>query len=306
MLVPGSEFDEWSPQLDLALRSLRLYSDFVRELEAESGLSIDYSVCGSIEVALDGDTWRGYQTRAGRQAALGIANQLLDANAIRDAIRGFTCEVAGGVLYPEEGQVDPRTVIVALRTACRHRGVVLREHTAVDAITPGARVTLSTGECVAAGAIVLASGAWTTAIAGTETLPAAFPVRGHLLGYLLAPGSLPHVIRCGHTYVVQRRTGYTIAGASEERVGFDRALDDDTVAQLASDAHGMLGDLVPAAPADRWIGFRPGVDAAGPQIGRIPGTRIYAAYGHYRNGILLAPVTAELLAADITSSSRKD
>jgi glycine oxidase len=154
---------------------------------------------------------------------------------------------------------------------------------------------------------VLAAGAWSGSILftidGTEQrLPGSFPVRGHLIGYPLAPGTCPTILRHGHTYILQRSNGFTIAGTSMETVGFDRNIDRDTVRAIARRAEGLLPQLRDAGEPEAWIGFRPRADAHQPQIRRFEDSGLWLAYGHFRNGILLAPATAERVAAEITGA----
>jgi glycine oxidase len=160
-----------------------------------------------------------------------------------------------------------------------------------------------------AASAVLAAGAWSGAIPCTgalRRLPGSFPVRGHLIGYRLEPGSCPSILRQGHTYILQRRSGFTIAGTSMETVGFDRTIDPETVRDIARRAEALLPALRQAASPEAWIGFRPRADAHQPQIGRFANSSLWLAYGHFRNGILLAPATAERVAEEITSNAGMD
>lgn len=198
--------------------------------------------------------------------------------------------------FPDEAQVDPRHILAALRTS-----LDVREHTTVDAIREAGNSVEAGG--VTARAAVIAAGAWSGLIPG---MPASYPVRGHLLGYGLAPDSLPTILRSGHTYILQRANGYTIVGSTEEEVGFDRTLDFEALADLKRRGEALWPELKAHEPVDAWCGFRPATPSAIPQVGRLGDRNIWTAYGHFRNGILLANVTAKLIAADITSSLRKD
>jgi glycine oxidase len=166
--------------------------------------------------------------------------------------------------------------------------------------TPASRITATYG--------VLAAGAWSGSVpfsAGgiTRKLPGSFPVKGHLLGYRLEAGSCPTILRQGHTYVLQRSSGFTLCGSSMETVGFDRSVDPEIVRDIAHRGQELLPILSEAGSPEAWIGFRPRADAHRPQIGRFADSNLWLAYGHFRNGILLAPATAERVASEITSSS---
>jgi glycine/D-amino acid oxidase-like deaminating enzyme len=261
MLAPGGEVDAPTPLAKLTVDGLRMYPDFVQELEAESGCAIDFRICGALEYTSD-------DRRATAQAALGIRSERRNS---------------GEVFYPDDAVVDPRDVLPALRIACEKRGVVIHEHHKVERIE---------------GHAVLAAGAWSSSVATPVPIAESFPVRGHLVSYRMEPGSLPAIVRSGDTYILQRKSGLTIAGSNTERVGFDRNPSPDAVAQIDARARRLLPML--PAPYQSWLGFRPATESLEPRIGMITGTEIFAAYGHYRNGILLAPITAEIAVKTLT------
>jgi glycine oxidase len=124
-----------------------------------------------------------------------------------------------------------------------------------------------------------------------------------LIGYHLAPGACPTILRHNHTYILQRRNGFVIAGTSMENAGFDRRVDPEIVREIASRAETLLPRLRQAGAPEAWVGFRPRADAHQPQIGRFADSELWLAYGHFRNGILLAPATAERVIAGIMSSA---
>ena len=165
-------------------------------------------------------------------------------------------------------------------------------------------IRYSAGGMLSGSAAVLAAGARSGAIPvngadGQIAIPATFPVRGHLLGYTLEPGSVGPILRHGHTYVMHRSSGFTIAGTSSEQVGFNRELD----SQIVDDIHARAAELLPrlrsAPKPTAWLGFRPATDDLAPAIGRLGDTCLWLAYGHYRNGILLAPATAARVAGEM-------
>jgi glycine oxidase len=310
MLAPGGEVkarDVWS---DLALESLRLYPEYIAALEAATGVSIDYRRCGAMELAFDEDEWEILKNLAAAQHQMGIASGALDDAEIRARVPSLERHVAGALFYPGDAIVDPRDVMRALRVACCGLGVEIREGwraTAVHAAAESVEIE-GEGETLHGGAGVLAAGAWSTEISISglvqpALLPAAFPVRGHLLGYALAPGSLDPILRRGHTYVLQRAGGFTVAGTSSERVGFDRSVDPAIVDDIVARVSEVMPSLRDKRYATAWVGFRPAADSPGPEIRQVPGSRLWLAYGHYRNGILLAPVTAGRIAGQIGAHS---
>ncbi len=252
MLAPGSEFPDATEAASLwkalANQSMSLYPGFVGELQAESGVPIDFQICGS---------------------------------------------QCGEVFYPGDGYVDPRDVMSALRSACQVRGVSIQEKTPVT--------DLDTDD---EQAVVVAAGAWSCAIVLRShgqvlSLPVSFPVKGHLIAYRKRPGLLGPIRRSGHTYVLQRSSGLVVAGSTEEHVGFDRKINSRICERLHKRAVRLWPGLSGTLFDECWVGFRPGTVSGLPAIGRLPGSNVWLAYGHYRNGILLAPVTAQKIACEI-------
>ena len=306
MLAPGGEIEARTPWNDFALESLRLYPDFVDELHAETGCPVDFQACGAVELALTEDEWNALQARGRLQASLGIRSGPLSPEELSKQVPLAVTGAAGALLYPYDAHVDPRDVMGALRSACLNRGVAIREGVRVLEMRPSrASVEVVTAKGVfQAAAAVLAAGAWSSAIAvAGHSLPRAYPIRGHLIGFRLAAGSLGPILRHSHTYLLQRSGGFTIAGTSSEHAGFDRALDPAIAAEIHSRAAQILPVLSGRTPAERWLGFRPAVEGDTPAVSRLRDRTLWLAYGHYRNGILTAPATAARVARDIMSSS---
>jgi glycine oxidase len=227
MLAPGGEFEAPSPLTSFALESLRAYPSFVTELEEETGLPIDYRRLGAIEVSGSEAEWHALKTRVRAQAGLGIAACPMSREELLREIPVIDAGAAGGYFYPEDAVADPRQIMRALRAACEARRVEIREGVPVMGMRPMAREVevLTTDGMFVAGSAVLAAGAWSSLVAiRGYNLPRAFPVRGHLMGFHLEPGSLGPILRREHTYVLQRSGGFTIAGTSSEQCGFDRGL----------------------------------------------------------------------------------
>jgi glycine/D-amino acid oxidase-like deaminating enzyme len=187
--------------------------------------------------------------------------------------------------YPGDATVDPRDVCRALRSNLR--------------IEEG--VEVSKLDSAVARSIVVAAGAWSGQIEG---LPPTLPVKGWLLAYDMPPGSLNGILRRGHTYILQRSTGLTIVGSTEQRIGFDRSADPDAIQDLKRRGADLWPELAGRRPSDAWCGFRPATPSGVPEHGRLPGTNVWLAYGHFRNGILLAPVVAKQIAGEVITSLR--
>ena len=221
------------------------------------------------------------ERRAARQSAVGIRSE-------------STCHpgAAAARFYPDDALVNPRDVTAALRIVCLRTGVSIHEHEPVIEIFPdGSGVRTSQASYRDEG-VLIAAGAWSTQLASIFPVPAAVPVRGHLIAYEAGAAMLGTILRHENTYLLQRGTGWLVAGASTEFAGFDRAIDENVVQAIHSRTSRLLPRLAAMKPAQRWLGFRPGIEGGIPAIGRIEGTAVWTAFGHYRNGILLAPETA--------------
>ncbi len=305
MLAPGGEIDARSELALLAVESRALYGDFVRDLEGASGLSVDYQECGAIDLAYSQRDWQALQTRLQNQSEFGLAHRILTPQQIRTFWpRVQTERLVGGLFYPGDGLVNPRELITALKLACQNHGVSVRENCRVERIDAS-----GWGVSVAAPAdpepflaAVIAAGAWSSRIAleGAPPLPESEPVKGHLIGYLQPEQTCNTIIRHQHTYFLQRANGLLIVGASMEHVGFDREVRPERVAELVIEAGKVLPHLSETSPTEVWTGFRPGSDKL--QLGAWHSRHLYLAYGHLRNGILLAPITAERIASELNAN----
>ncbi len=308
MLAPGGEYREPSPSARFAIESLAMYPTFVRQFEKESGISIDYRKCGAIELAYDHEGWRALRRRADTQRRFGISAQMLCPSSLSALAPGLNLEGLLGVLYyPDEACVAPADLLRALRAVCECEGVKTLEHSPVESIdAERRRVMVRVREQRIIGRhLVLAAGAWSSQIpvsrlGVTTHIPESFPVKGHLVGYRLLSGSLRPILRNGHHYIVQRKSGFTIAGSSEEQGGFNRSVNPERISEIRHAVGSFYTPISMLEPTREWTGFRPASESHAPTIGRVPGTNVWLAYGHYRNGILLAPATAHLVSHQIT------
>lgn len=303
MLAPGAEITDVSIWQALALESLRGYADYVAQLTEQSGVAIDYRRFGAIELALTEEEWTGLRERSERQTFFGIPSEALSAEATRERITALdTRALKGALWYPDDAVVDPRHIMAALRVALQKLGVKLIEKSAVESIAINAGVVevRSPEVHMRATDAVLAAGAWASGIrvsvAGEPlALTRSYPVRGHLTKYAAAPDTLQPILRHHHTYLLQRTNGPLIAGTSQEDVGFNRTVDPATEADIRSRAEALIPGLVKDQPSETWTGFRPAAEGLEPVLGQISGQPLWLAYGHYRNGILMAPATADLI-----------
>ncbi|MGH2865960.1 MAG: glycine oxidase ThiO [Solirubrobacteraceae bacterium] len=303
MLAPIAEArPAEEPLLELGLHSARAYPEFVRELSRAAGQDVGYSRCGTLLVARDDDEARGLERELELRLRYGLAVERLRPSAARRLEPALTPALRLALDVPDDHAVDPRRLTAGLAAAIRSAGAEVREGTAVSGLeyTAGrvTGVTLADGAAVGAAAVVIAAGAWAGELTTPTEIPAR-PVKGQIMRLHdpSGPGLLRRVVRIGPTYIVPRGDGrYVIGGTSEER-GFDTTVTAGAAFELLRDA----GELVPGVSElvlDEFsAGLRPGTPDNLPVIGADAVAGLHWAVGHGRGGILLAPVTAELVCA---------
>ncbi len=305
MLAPGGEFESPSRVAALALESRVLYPRSVRELEEQSQITIDYQECGALDLAYEPGEWEMLREKARKQAAMGIASKPVG----KDQVTAFwprirSADLAGALFYPGDATVNPRDLVLALATGCRRLAVEIFENSPVSgAELADDYIAVETAHGSARyDALIVAAGAWSSLIPvrNAPPLPRAEPVRGHLIGFHQPAQTCNTILRHGHFYLLQRANGLLIAGASVERVGWDRNIEPRVAASLAEQAGFVLPHLTETSPSETWIGFRPGSDDL--RLGAWHSKRLYLAYGHYRNGILLAPITAQIARRELSAN----
>lgn len=297
MLAPYSEGHHAS-LLKLGLASLALWDPFVDRLRRESRYPFHYERSGTMQVAMDSADVARLSSAAAAYAAQQVPHQWLEQPALRAMEPAIRDTIAAGVLLPTQGYVDAAAVTRALADAAQQRGarITAERVLGIHADAGGVAVTTSEGT-INADALVLAAGSWSSAVAGVTTWPPPVkPVRGQLLR-LKAPARIASRIVWGRAcYVVPWPDGTALVGATVEDAGFDEHPTAGGVRQLLNAVH----DLLPAAEAAVFqevrVGLRPKTPDELPIIGPSSTMRhVFHATGHYRNGILLTPLTAKLI-----------
>ncbi|CAN5327758.1 glycine oxidase ThiO [soil metagenome] len=312
MLGPQAEADEAGAFFEFCRESRDLYPTLASELLDETGTDIELDPAGTLYLAFSDEDVRVLRMRFQWQKAAGLPVEHLDASEVRRAESFVSPDVREALFFPNDWQVDNRKLCSALRRYCEFNGIEINENTRVDRlITDLGRVTGVRARSVSypADQIVVAAGAWTTQILfGERQLPLkVVPIRGQMVAFHTAKRLFERVIYSSGGYIVPRRDGRILAGSTTEEAGFDREPTDSAAASLSTMACGIAPGLVNLEIADRWAGLRPRSPDGFPVIGRIEGIDgLYLATGHYRNGILLAPATAQIVAADIVEGRLSD
>jgi glycine oxidase len=313
MLAPITELHYTeTPLLRLNLDSLARYPAFVEELSELTGMPTGFRECGTVSAAWDGADLGALQDLHGFLTQLGMRAELLDGRQLRALEPTLASGLPGGLLAADDHQVDPRLLHAALLDAARRCGVrVLTTSAAI--ICDGAAasgVTLADGTRVTAPVTVLAAGGWSATVDGlpVQHRPPVRPVKGQTLRLRVPGGSgMRHVVRGSvkgsPVYVVPRVDGHVVVGASSEEAGFDQSPRAGAVYDLLRDAQSLLPQLSEAVLEEVSTGFRPGSPDNAPLIGPSELTGLVYATGHYRNGVLLTPVTADAVADLVTTAT---
>lgn len=309
VLAPFIEAHDRGPLLDLAERSLGLYDEFVARAVEDSGSTVQYVRSGTLEVALDAAALERLEAIGKVCAARGVHAELLDAEGVREAEPHLTPAVVGGLLVELHGFVGAADLTAALRRASAAHGVSFVASTTVTRIvSDGSGVRVETaGDALACDVAVLAAGSWTgrVDVDGATPVPVR-PVRGQLL-HLGWPAPPPaRVVWSPRCYLVPWGDGSVLVGATVEEVGFDERATVAGVRELIDATCEVAPRAHQASFKTARVGLRPATPDQLPVIGRsaaVPGL-VYAS-GHFRNGILLAPLTAAIV-GDLIVDGRHD
>ena len=306
MLSPGPDGPQALPLVPLASESLRLYPDFVRAIEDESGMSVSFAANGAFEIFTGPEGVTHRDRLIAQYQDLGLSAELISTDAAASREPTLNPNSAAIAWLPNEATVDPRLLIDATLTAAKKRGVEMISGRAVTALLGNHREctgVLAGGQEIFAKHVVIAAGSFCARIDASKSgspidlsrYAPTYPVRGQMLALRRSEFHLTHVLRSDHGYVVPRADGRIIAGSTLENVGFNKETTQEGLRKILDAAVALAPALAGAEIVESWAGLRPGSPDQLPIIGPtdIPGLLI--ATGHYRNGILLAPVTAKLI-----------
>jgi glycine oxidase len=313
MLTPVSELTYGEePLLRLGLASRERYPAFVAELEEVSGLGTGFRGDGTLQVALDGDDLAVLEDLRRFQVSLGIPAEALTGRECRRLEPMLAPSVRGGLLAPADGSVDPRRLSAALLTAVeRLGGTLVRERVTEVLVEDGraAGVRLERGAALRAGQVVVAAGPWSPDLRGVPdgVLPPVRPVKGQVVRLR---SDTPFLGRCvrglvrgSSVYIVPRHDGEIVVGATQEELGFDTTVTAGGLWELLRDARELLPGVTELAFTEVNAGLRPGSPDNAPVLGPsvLPG--LLLATGHFRNGVLLAPVTGDVMAETLATGT---
>jgi glycine oxidase len=283
----------------LGIRSLALYDTFIERLRSETDQPVEYERAGTLQVASKGADLERLGDQATRLSAAGVTTALLSRAEVRSAEFHLAEWVAGGLLIPDQGYVTVTPLVNALAAAAEKRGArfVVERVVGVHGSEHGAQVTTMDGT-IDADAVVIAAGSWSPEVAAVSGWPPPVkPIRGQLLQLRATNRAAKHVVWSSGCYVVPWQNGTSLVGATVEDVGFHETATAEGVQSLLTAATSLLPQLAGATFEGVRVGLRPMTEDELPIIGPSSKLRnVFFATGHYRNGILLAPLTAAIVA----------
>ena len=304
MLAPQAETEEINDFFHLCNESNKLYPSIADELFDETGIDIELDQSGTLYLAFtDGDV-KNIRHRFAWQKKAGLEIEYLSAEAVRKLEPFASPDVREALFFPNDWQVENRKLLAALEKYARTNQIEIVENLNVKnlLIEDGKVVGVeTTNQNFSASTFVLATGAWTSLIkAGGLLLPVITPIRGQILSFKTAKRLFKRVIYSPRGYLVPRIDGRILAGATVESVGFDKNVTASGIDFLHENALEIAPSLVNLERYETWANLRPFASDGFPVLGAFPeAENLYIATAHYRNGILLAPVTAEILADKI-------
>jgi glycine oxidase len=307
MLAPYTERVRDEALLEFCASSLREYPAFVERVRAASGIDPCLRLNGVVHAAFGDADLERLQRHAQALAARDVATEMLDRSSLLSAEPWLGPHVAGGLIVSGEGRVDNRRLGRALVSACQTRGVLIEQSSALRVECDARRVLgLRTNlGFVTAGAIVNACGAWAAQLQGVppSCVPPIEPIKGEMLALAAPADFVRHATWVPGAYLVPRDDGRLLVGATMEPAGFDERVTAKGMHELLHAALSAAPSLRSFAVTESWAGLRPGTSDGLPFLGPTPIAGLFLASGHYRNGILLAPATARLMADAIETGT---
>lgn len=309
MLSPLAEAHEPSAFLDLLRASGQLFPSLAAELRRETGIDVEHRTEGTLLIALSDRDEDEIDARHRWQSRAGLPVERLGSAEVRRLEPAISPAVRWALRFTDDHQVDSRKLMEALTRSATRAGALIREADVERLVLGGKRATgvkLRDGEVIPAGCVIVAAGCWSGQLTGLpRTLPVR-PVHGQLIALRAEPDQLSHIVDSPRVYLVPRRGGRVIVGTTTEERGYTRSVSTEVSEQLRAAAAEAVPALANAEMVESWSGLRPGTPDDLPILGPDPEVpNLIYATGHYRNGILLAPLTAELIAGLLMEVDRE-
>ena len=300
MLAPQIETTKYDASWVLRRNSRALYSSWIDRLRAHSDHDPQYQKCGALLYCQSLEERERIWSELEWQIEAGQNLCRLDQAELNERLPQISSSYRAGLFFPNEAQVDPRQLCQTLIQACTRLGVIFKWGQAVTQIEThgGAVCSVKTNEeIIPCECSVLAAGAWSNLIEGVRMIPERIiPVRGQMLALELSSTEQLPLLTNQDIYIVPRENGRALIGSTMENVGFERGTTEKGLQSLLDGVKKIWPELAQAKVLETWSGFRPKSADDLPLIGPSPIQGLHLATGHFRNGILYAPLTAELIA----------
>jgi glycine oxidase len=310
MLSPAPDSPAAIPLVPLALASLALYPEFVDTVEEASALETSFRTGGAIEVIFRGDAERELSTLVALHRGLGLACEPLPLDEALKMEPAIGREARAAAFLPDECSIEPRSLTAAVLEAARSAGTEIRPGSEVVSLALKgeicAGVKTADGEVIHAGQVVLAAGCWSSQILGASRYAPTVAVRGQMAALRHSGKPIRHVLRSERGYLVPRGENAPqtlVVGSTIENIGFEKRVTSGGIEKILSAANELVPTLEKAEITETWCGLRPGTPDQLPVLGPADVEGLVFATGHYRNGILLAPITAKLIGEWIADRS---
>lgn len=308
ILGPQMEADSAGPLLDLGLRSRALFPALAAELRDATGIDVGYERSGVLALAVDGAGAAELTARRAWQMARGLRVEPLSSDQVHALEPNLGADVRGALRFPDDAQVNARDLARAFSQAAAHAGARFLQGRYVRRVVVAGGVAAGVeldGEVLSAGAVVVAAGSWSGLVEGAGVPSSVVrPARGQLVSIETRPPLFRHVLSVhGRGYLVPRRDGTVLAGSTVEMAGFRKEVTVGGLAQILGMARSLVPALGDAPVTGTWSNFRPYTEDHLPVLGLTPVRGLVLATGHFRNGILLAPVTAEAIASLVATGA---
>ncbi len=295
MLAPQSEGLSPGVFLDFCLESRNMYEDFVKEIQIDTQMDVGYWKSGIFCPAFSEKEKEYLIKNLHMYKASGLSGEWIDRKDLEDRYPSLGKEIIGGVLYPEDAQVDNRLLMEALTFYCKENNIKTYENSKVENILVenGKFKAVKAGEKYIDGDVcILCAGAWSGEIADIPV----FPIKGEMAAVDVEKEDIDRVFFSSRAYLIPRKDySRLVIGATEEKVGFK---DGNTVKGTLKLLNGLIDTfphMIDRDVQELWFGYRPATPDLEPIIGESNIKNLYYATGHHRNGILLAPITAKII-----------
>jgi glycine oxidase len=306
MLQTAPESADGFPLVPLARASLALYPEFVAAIEADSGRTVGLRRTGAMEIFFSSDAARELSTLIALHHGLGLPAEALPLDEALEMEPALSRHTQAAALLPQECALDSRALTDAVLAAAVAGGAVVLAGVGVESlIVNGARVegVIAAGHRFAADHVILAAGAFSSRLDAARRYAPTRPVRGQMVALLSSAPPIRRVLRSTRGYIVPRddaRPQRLVAGSTLENAGYEKRVTPEGIARVLEAAQEIVPDLAAAEIVETWSGLRPDTPDHLPILGPTELEGLTIATGHFRNGILLAPITAKLIAEWIT------